>query len=226
MKLPKSYLTGGIGLAPHSGAGVPWLASLIGATAGLTLAEAKTYPRKDLLDGMAFTIDGAPWVYSASSELDGDDQLVAEFTDLPAAGRLLRGRGPVELALPFTHATADAAVLYTMPAGAYFMPLEFMWSIAADMTGGTASAIGVSSTKTGFTTKGDLLGGATGDVAATLVAGARILGTVGPKWDSDTERRAVWGPSEIFRYDEITSSFTAGSGSVLVVGYLLANAGA
>ena len=128
--------------------------------------------------------------------------------------------------LPFTYATADAAVLYTMPTGAKFMPYDFSWTVGTGFTGGTSSAIGVSTTKSGMTTKGDLLGGATGDLAATLVAGTYILGTIGTVWTTPTERRKVWAATEIFRFDRIASAFTAGSGSVRVGGFLLANAGA
>lgn len=225
MKLNDRYLRGGAGLAPHAGEGIPWLPSLIGARAGFTLAEAKLYPRADLVDGMAFTIDGAEWRYSASSALAADDILTVEL-ETTSTGRLLRQPGFIELSLPFTFATADGASLYTMPSGAIIKPLDFYWSVAVGLTGGVGSAIGVSSTKVGYNTAGDLLGGATGDVAATLVPGARILGTVGTTWGTTAERRALFVAGDAIRFNRIASAFTAGSGAVKIPALLLAHAGA
>lgn len=225
MKYRKDAYEGGRGFARHARHGAPFIGSVLNATGGYMLAEAKQHPRDDLLDGMAFTIDGAPWRYSESSTLTGDDVLVATLSETPT-GRLLRQPGYIELALPFTAATFDAEKLYQLPSGAYFTPLEFMWRVTTPFTGGSSSAIGVSSSKTGYTTKGDLLGGASGDVAATLVAGSRIPGTIGAKWASIADRRAVWAPGEAFLLDRVTSAFTAGAGVVLVPGILLANVGA
>lgn len=226
MQLPRNFLRGGVGVSPFGGAGAPWLRSLLAATAGYTLAEAKAHPPRDLVDGQAFVVDGALWRYDRDCELTGDDQLVLAFTSTAARGRLLRQPGFVELSFPFSYATPDAAVLYTIPIGAHFAPLEFYWSVTSAFTGGSSAAIGVSTTKTGMTTKGDLLGGAAGDVAAALVAGSHVLGTVGPKWDSVAERRQVWRPTETFRFDRVTDAFAAGAGAVKVPGVLLANAGA
>jgi hypothetical protein len=96
------------------------------------------------------------------------------------------------------------------------------------MTGGSSSAIGVSSSKTGFTTKGDLLGGATGDVAAALTAAlSPANGTIGAKMDTVAElHTTLWKAADIIRFDRITSAFTAGSGAVNVVADILTNAGA
>ena len=70
------------------------------------------------------------------------------------------------------------------------------------------------------------IGGASGDVAATLVAGVKA-GTIGAKMDSDAEIHAnLFEAGEAFTYEEITSEFTSGSGFVHLVGFLLRNAGA
>lgn len=220
------FLSGGSCIVP--GFGEPNLVALLENANGITLAEAKAASVASLtpIDQGIVVIAGARWKWDAASTLTGDDILVTEITAAPAAGRFLRMPGYCELVLPFTYATADAAVLYTMPTGAYFKPDEFAWTVGTGFTGGSSSAIGVSTTKSGMTTKGDLLGGASGDVAATLVAGSYILGTIGPKWDAVSERRQMWAPADIFRFDRITSAFTAGSGSVRVIGTLVANAGA
>ncbi len=166
------------------------------------------------------------YTWSPTSTLAGDGQLVIAPDD-GATGRFLLDAGQeVKLSFPFTFETLDAAALLTMPAGAYLWPTKIWWNITADMTGGTASAIGVSSDVTGWDTKGDLLGGAGGDVAAALTAAlSPALGTIGAAWDSVTERRFMLRPADVLRFDHIVSQFTAGAGSVEMTAHVVANAG-
>lgn len=194
-----------------------------------TLTALKAIPAAHRVDGMYAHVlsDDSLWQFDSASALSGDDVLVAA----PAAGTgaWLRAPGGALLSLPFTFATADAAVLLTVPTGCVLRVHEFAWKITADMTGGAASAIGVSSSNhTGNTTKGDLLGGATGDVAATLVAssGEFAMGTIGTTFTTIANRRPLWKPTDTIRFDRITSAFTAGSGSVLVACDILKNLGA
>jgi hypothetical protein len=184
---------------------------------------------------------GRLFYWHPTSTLTADDQLIvipddrnmAVDTALAASlpGRWLAVSGQiVNLALPITYATADGATLYTVPTGAALKVEGLFWEVTTGFTGGSSSAIGVSTTKsspTNWSTKGDLLGGSGGDVAATLVAGARIAGTIGTDADTIAKMRgAIWEAAELFRFDRITSAFTAGVGSVHVYGFLLANAGA
>jgi len=170
--------------------------------------------------------DNSQWYFHSTSAVTGDDILAATPTSGP--GCWLRMPGAANLVLPFTFDTADAAVMLTVPAGCRLLLRKFYWTIAANLTGGAASAIGVSSTKTGFTTKGDLLGGAAGDVAAALTTAlSPANGTIGAKMDSVTElHTALWVPTDIIRFDRITSAFAAGSGAINVVADILTNAGA
>lgn len=85
------------------------------------------------------------------------------------------------------------------------------WDVRTAFTGGTASAIGLSTSMTGFNTRGDLLGGATGDVEATLVAGL-YGGTLGAKFASNGF--PYLGPGATIKFDRINSAFTGGSGYV------------
>lgn len=168
--------------------------------------------------------DGSRWYWHATSALTSDGILVAAADDAPAAGRWLRCEGAVDLALPIAYTTADGAVLLTIPAGARFKLESAHWEVTTGFTGGSSSAIGVDSSKN--TTAGDILGGASGDVAATLVAGI-AAGTIGAIMDSDSELHAqLYVPAETFRFQRITSVFTAGAGYVHLVGTLLRNAGA
>lgn len=200
-----------------------------------TVAALKAVAAEDRFDGQLARIDAAPasggglWRFMLASSLTGDDQLI--ITPTAGSGRWLRMPGAVDLAFPIAFGTADAAVLYTMPTGARLKVDSLHWEVTADWTGGTASAIGVSTTKTAptnWSTKGDLLGGAGGDVEATLVAATGIVaGTIGADMDTLAKTRgAIWVATNIFRFDRITSAFTAGTGFVHVLGDLLVNNGA
>lgn len=168
--------------------------------------------------------DGSRWFFHSTSALTGDDILVVAPT--AGSGRWLRQIGFVDLALPFTYATADGATLLTIPAGCVLKLESAHWDITTSMTGGSSSAIGVAAT--GFATAGDILGGATGDVEATLVSTVtRAPGTIGVKMDTDAELHAmIFVPTNVFTFERITSAFTAGAGNVRLVGAILEQAGA
>lgn len=189
------------------------------ATVAALKALAATHPAH--VGGNVVTVlaDGSEWVYHPTSALTGDDILVVTPTN--ASGRWLRKVGSVDLKMAIGSGTADAAVLATLPAGARFLLRRGYWEITADFTGGSSSAIGASSSGTGYTTKGDLHGGSGGDVAASLTAGVRA-GTIG----ADVAAGVLLVAGDTVRFDRITSAFTAGSGFLHLVGELLANAGA
>lgn len=159
--------------------------------------------------------DRSTFVFDAASTAveDASKQLVVA----PAAGtgRWLRADLSAVLKLACSFNTADAAALLTVPAGFVLRitGLPF-WDVTTAFTGGTSSAIGVSMTKAGYNVKGDLLGGATGDVLAGLTAGNKP-GTLGPKLDTPAEMQALLiEPTDVVRFDRITSAFTAGAGFV------------
>lgn len=181
----------------------------------------------DLIHGNEVLVDAdqSRWYWHSTSALTGDDILVATPAAAPSAGRWLRCPGAVDLACPIAYTTADGAVLLTIPTGARFKLESAHWEVTTGFTGGAASAIGVASTT--MSTAGDILGGSGGDVAATLVAGAAIPGTVGGKLDALSEIHAnLFGAAEAFTLERIASAFTAGVGKVHLVGHLLRNAGA
>jgi hypothetical protein len=143
----------------------------------------------------------------------------------PAAGAALADlllRTPFWLRLPIDFNLADAAVLYTVPAslpgvaaaGVKMNVERACWHVDTSFTGGMASAIGISSDDADYNTKGDILGGAAGDVAATLVSTGRYLigGTVGAKFGSNGAVTIASG--KVIRFDRITSVFTTGVGAV------------
>ncbi len=219
MALPRDWNSGGSALI--DGHQRPSVRDLLVGSAGSALADAKAIPEASRVDDLPYRVAGNEFIFDADSALTADDVLVVA-PDV-GAGRFVRRPGPTRLRLPFTSATADAAALLTVPVGYRLWLMELWWRITVSMTGGAASAIGVSSSKTGYSTKGDLLGGAAGDVLATLAASANLIpGTVGTAFDTIGERRAaILNAGETLRFDRITSAFTAGSGSVEVVGWLL-----
>lgn len=162
--------------------------------------------------------DGSLWHFVAASTLtmDGATSATSNLVITPDAGtgRWIRNCGTFVMRLAIGFGTADAAALCTVPTG-YGLRLAGMpcWDITTGFTGGTASAIGLSASAIA-TTKGDLLGGAAGELAATLVAGL-IPGTIGPKIDTFVEYQAfVLKAADYLRFDRITSAYTAGAGYI------------
>lgn len=166
------------------------------------------------------------WRFHASSTAaDASSNLVKA----PAAGsgRWLRADRLVSLYLPVTKDTTDGEAIFTVPTGARIHPREAWWEVNTSWTGGTSSAIGVAASVSGWNTAGDILGGASGDVAATLVStDTRMTGTIGTKLDIRTDGRLIMVAADTFTFERITSAFTAGVAKVRVLCDLLANAGA
>lgn len=163
--------------------------------------------------------------HATSTAADASSNLVKA----PAAGngRWLRADRVVPLYLPVTFATADAAVMFTTPVGARLVPRCAWHDVTTTYDGGSSSAIGASCSVTGWSTKGDILGGAGGDVAATLVStNTRMVGTVGTKLDDRTDGRLILIADDTLLFDRITSVFTSGASKIRVLCDLLANAGA
>lgn len=152
------------------------------------------------------TTDGSKWRFVAASSLTGDDQLVAA----PAAGsgRWIRADPWVDLQFAVTKDSTDAAVLYTVPAGFVLQLGVPFWHVTTSWSGGSSSAIGLSSSGGAMTTKGDLLGGSGGDVAAGLLStGAYAKGTVGT---GINKPGAVLVATDTILFDRIVDAFTAG----------------
>lgn len=120
-------------------------------------------------------------------------------------------QGRFTLTLPIGFALADAAVLYTVPAGMRLALERGFWEILTSFTGGASSALGISSANANYNTKGDLLGGASGDVAAVMIStGNPFKGTIGAK--AATQGIIVLVAGDVIRLDRVTSAYTAGAG--------------
>lgn len=130
----------------------------------------------------------------------------------------------VHLKLAIDKTMADAAVLYTIPTGKTLSIVRAYWEVSVSWSGGSSSAIGISSTNAAYNTKGDILGGSAGDVAAMLVStGSPYKGTLGPKMlmSAGTTSSVVLVAADVIRYDKVTSTFTAGSGFLHIDGFLV-----
>lgn len=128
--------------------------------------------------------------------------------DMARAMAEMNASGMAILTLPVGLAKTDAEVLYTVPAGKRLLVGRAFWEVTTAFTGGAAAAIGLSSSNAAYNTKGDLLGGAAGDLLAALTAGFR--GAVGAKLA--TSGLVVLIAADTIRFDRIVSAFTAGAG--------------
>lgn len=181
-----------------------------------SLANLKAIPAGNLRkDGqeVVVTADRSHWIFDADgTAVDSTDHFV--LTPDAGTGCWLRTDAVVPMKIAIAFGTADAATLFTVPAGFRLELEKCFWEVTADFTGGASSAIGVSSAAAPHSTQGDLLGGASGDVAATLVAASgELQGTIGVSY-SAAPALAVLEATDTIRFDRITSAFTAGTGFV------------
>jgi hypothetical protein len=170
-------------------------------------------------DGMLVMVraDGSLWRFDAAGTATEDEGQELVIAPDAGTGRWLAADKHKTLKLPFSFADADGHALLTVPAGFVLRLAGFpFWDITTSFSGGSSSAIGVSTDVTGYTTEGDLLGGATGDVEAALTAGVRA-GTLGGELDDHVGFQALaLIEGDVIEYDEITSAFTAGAGFVCI----------
>jgi hypothetical protein len=131
-------------------------------------------------------------------------------------GWVVVGSSPVGLKIEFNKDTVDGAALYVVPEDARLLIEQTFWEVTTGFTGGTSSAIGLSASTAPHDTKGDLLGGASGDVAATLVPGF-AEGTPGASW-SGAPGIVVLEAGTVIRFNRVASAFTAGAGFVHIIG--------
>jgi hypothetical protein len=227
MSLPIDWNTGGDALAPKQNNKYA-LRDILHALTGLTAAQMTAIkPQARFANMPAQLNNGLRYFWHNTTALAADGFLVVDADDTPALGAWLLAAGQEALfSMPIGFGTADAAALLTIPAGCLLIPRDFWWTISVDFAGGSSSAIGVSAS-VGPDTKGDLLGGAAGDIATNLeAADSPTWGTIGLEWDTVAERRIFLAAATVLRFDRITSVFTSGAGTVEMLARVVANAGA
>lgn len=176
-------------------------------------------PAADRYEGKLVLVrsDYSLWVFDADGAATEDEAQELIVEPDAGTGQWLRYDKAFTMKLPVDFSMADATALLTVPDG-FVLRLTGhpFWEVTTAFTGGSSSTIGVSTDVTGYDTKGDLLGGATGDGAATLTTGVKA-GTQGGELDDNAgfhDLALVAG--DVIRYDEITSAFTAGAGFVCI----------
>lgn len=209
----KVLVQGGTAVTGPTGASIGAMHSVADKAALAALAAA------DRGDGMIVMLrsDGSLWRFVAASTATEDEAQELVIEPDAGTGAWLAADKSKILRLPFSFADADGHALLTVPAGFVLRLAGFpFWDITTSFSGGASSAIGVSTDVTGYTTEGDLLGGATGDVEAALTAGIRA-GTLGGELDDHVGFQFLaLVEGDVIEYDEITSAFTAGAGFVCI----------
>lgn len=209
------------GVLIEAGIGVtgPTGTSSLGSGSVATRTALKGVAAAGRFDGQLVLVrtDNSLWRFDSSSSVsaDGADELVIVPT--AGSGRWIRADKTCTLKLPIAYTTADAAALCTVPTG-MILRLAGMpyWEVTTGFTGGTNSAIGLSASAIA-TTKGDLLGGASGQLTAVLGTAGVKPGTVGPLIDTFAEQQAfLLVAADYLRFDRIASVYTAGAGFVCV----------
>lgn len=128
-------------------------------------------------------------------------------------GRWLRYEKFFDLKISVDSTIANNAALVTVPVGFKLALSRPFLEVVTPFTGGTASAIGVNSNYVAASAAGAILGGASGEVAATLIAGYRgNLGTALIAELSASGQPIVLEAGGTLRWNRIVDAFTAGAG--------------
>lgn len=204
------YVQAGLAVTGPSGLGASFSSGVA------TKAALKAIVAASRFDGMLVMVraDGSMWRFVAASTATAD--VAEELVIQPDAGtgRWVTADKCKVLRIPISYEDTDGEAILTVPAG-LVLRLAAMpyWDIDTGFTGGTASAIGISTSITGYTTAGDLLGGASGDVTATLGTAGVKAGTLGGELDDHVGFQALaFVEGDEIQFDRIVSAFTAGAG--------------
>lgn len=161
--------------------------------------------------------DGSLWRFDGASTLT--DDTADELAQKPDAGAgcWLRADKAFVMKIPIAFGMADAEAIETIPEGfALRLTGHPYWEIVTPFAGGVASTIGISTDLTGYDTKGDILGGAAGDSTAVESAGIAVGTQGGQLNDNVGFNDILMEEGKKFRYDRITSAYTAGAGFVRI----------
>lgn len=190
----------------------------------------------DRSNGQIVTVrsDGSRWIFDANSAAAADALAANAVTAamlvlVPTAGtgRWLRADSAFIMRLPFSDALAGASILHTCPTGfAWRMTGMPYWDCISAVAGNAARRLGVSSTnvQADFTAVGDILGGTTGELAASFVTNTQIPGICGDAFtDGDTAntslaevQKPLWRAGSDVRYDVIVAGTDVISGVVCI----------
>jgi hypothetical protein len=102
-------------------------------------------------------------------------------------------------------------VLFTIPYRSIMIPDSPFMEVITGFIGGTASAVGASSSQTAYTAKGSLHGGAAGLLTAVIGTTTIVRGTVGTGV-SAAPNVVVLEKGATIRWDLIASQYAVGAG--------------
>ena len=179
-------------------------------TALKAIAAAARYDGQTVLvrsDNALFTFEA-----SNTGTTDTAEQLLIEPD--AGTGAWVRADKAFIMRIPVGYADTDGEAIETIPAGFALRLSGFpFWDITTGFTGGSSSAIGISTNITGYETGGDLLGGASGELTAVIGTAGIKAGTLGGELDDHVgfQALALVAGSEI-QFDRIASVYTAGAG--------------
>lgn len=203
------YVQAGLAVTGPSGLGASFSSGVATKAALSAIVAASRF------EGMQVMVqaDGSMWRFVAASTADEDEGQELVIEPDAGSGRWVAADKFKILKLPVDYTMSDGDAILTVPADMVLRLASFpYWEVTTGFTGGSSSAIGVSTSIAGYTTGGDILGGASGDVAATLVAGI-AAGTLGGELDDNVGFQALaLGAADELQFDAITSAFTAGAG--------------
>jgi len=203
------YIQAGVAVTGPSGLGSDFSAGVADKTALAAIGATSRY------NGMIITLqsDGSIWRFDSTSTASEDEATDLVIAPAAGTGRWLAADKFKVIKCPVDYSMSDGDAILTVPTGVVLRLAAFpYWEVTTGFTGGSSSAIGVSTSITGYETGGDILGGATGDVAATLVAGI-AAGTLGGELDDNVGFQALaLEAADELQFDAITSAFTAGAG--------------
>lgn len=181
-----------------------------------TIAALKGIAAANRYEGQTVLVqaNGSLWRFSATSILTTDAAEALAVEPTAGDGCWLRVDKAFIMKCPISFETADGAAIYTVPAGFAFriagMPY---WEITTGFTGGSSSAIGISTNITDYEAKGDILGGASGELTATIGTAGDKAGTLGDEMNDNVGLQAMlFVAGSEFQFDRITSAYTAGAG--------------
>ena len=207
------YVQAGVAVTGPSGLGTNYSAGVA------TKAALAAIPATGRHEGMIVEVqaDRSLWVFDSDGTADEDEANDLVIEPDAGAGQWLALDKFKVLKVPVDYSMSDGDAILTVPAG-FVLRLAALpyWEVTTGFTGGSSSAIGVSTSLTGYEVQGDFHGGASGDVAATLVAGI-AAGTIGDELGDQTGMHAmIFVEGDELQFDAITSAFTAGAGYVCV----------
>lgn len=208
------YIQAGVAVTGPSGLGANWSSGVATKAALSAIVAASRFTGMQVM----VQADGSMWRFDGTSTASEDEAQELVIEPDAGSGRWIANDKFKVLKIPVDYTMSDGDAILTVPADMVLRLAAFpYWDVTTGFTGGSSSAIGVSTSVTGYETGGDILGGASGDVTATLGTSGVKAGTLGGELDDHVGFQALaLVAGDELQFDAITSAFTAGAGFACV----------